>query len=219
MPAFELAIDVGSRAVETDVRRTRDGQLVLMHDARVDRTTDGAGLVADLTWPELERLDAGKWKAQRFAGTRVPLLTEFLEKFAERVHVVLELKAEEAIADTVRLLLDSQVDLGALTFTSFELSHLEKLKALLPAASCGYLARSWPLSLSRTLRERGIQQVCPRADELSRKQVEAWRAEGFTIRAWRVRSDALVVRCLEAGVDGFTVDFPARATEIIARHG
>lgn len=217
LPAFELAVAGGCAALETDVRRTLDGQLVLMHDPRVDRTTDGSGLVADMTWPELRRLDAGGWKHPRFAGTRVPLLSEFLERYAGRVHVALELKAEDAIEGIARQLVDSRVGTEGFTFTSFELEHLERLKELLPDAACGYLTRDWQRSLIDTLREQGIRQVCPRADALSRAEVDAWRAEGFSIRAWRVRTDELVLRCVEAGVDGFTVDFPARAARLIAQ--
>lgn len=217
LPAFELAVAGGCVALETDVRQTLDGRLVLMHDPRVDRTTDGSGLVADLTWPELERLDAGAWKHPRFAGTRAPLLSELLERYVGQVHVVLELKAPEAIPGIVRQVVDNRVGTEGLTFTSFELGHLEQLKELLPEAACGYLTRDWQLSLTGALRERGIQQVCPRADALSRAEVDAWRAEGFSIRAWRVRTDELVLRCVEAGVDGFTVDFPARAAELIAQ--
>lgn len=217
LPAFELAVSGGCAALETDVRQTQDGRLVLIHDQRVDRTTDGTGLVSELTWQELQSLDAGGWKHQRFAGTRVPLLSEFLAGFAGRVHVVLELKAAEAIAGTVRQVVDSGAGTDGFTFTSFELGNLTQLKELLPEAACGFLARDWPLSLSGTLRDHGIQQICPRADDVSRAQVDAWRAEGFSIRAWRVRSDELVLRCFDAGVDGFTVDFPARATELIAQ--
>lgn len=215
--AFERAVTDGCTALETDVRRTRDGQLILMHDAQVDRTTDGTGLVADLTWAEIARLDAGGWKHPRYAGTRVPLLSELFAGYAGRVHIALELKAADAIEGVAQQVRDDHVALDGITFTSFELAHVERLKELLPDASCGYLVREWPLSLAGTLRERGIGQICPPAHELSREQVDAWRAEGFTIRAWRVRSDELVLRCYQAGVDGFTVDFPARAAELIAR--
>lgn len=218
LPAFERAVADGCEALETDVRRTRDGQLVLMHDAQVDRTTNGSGLLADLTWPELRSFDAGAWKHPRFAGTPVPLLAELFSRFAGRVHIELELKAADAVAGVAEQVRDDEVALDGITFTSFELGHLERLKESLPDASAGYLVREWPLPLSSELRDRGIQQICPPAHELSREQVDAWRAEGFSIRAWRVRSDDLVLRCLEAGVDGFTVDFPARAAELIATH-
>lgn len=78
LPAFQEALRVGAHMIEFDVRLTRDGVLALMHDARVDRTTDGSGRVADMTLEELRRLDAGVRKDARFAGTRIPTFEETL---------------------------------------------------------------------------------------------------------------------------------------------
>ena len=78
LPAFREALRLGAHMIEFDVRFTRDGVLALMHDARVDRTTDGEGRFSDMTLDELHRLDAGVRKDARFAGTRIPTLEETL---------------------------------------------------------------------------------------------------------------------------------------------
>jgi len=78
LPAFREAIRLGAHQVEFDVRLLKDGGLAVIHDATVDRTTDGHGRVADFTTDEIKRLDAGAWKGARFAGTRVPTLAEVL---------------------------------------------------------------------------------------------------------------------------------------------
>src|SRR5262245_58193751 len=77
--AFELARTMGAGGVETDVRLRADGILVLVHDARVDRTTDGHGAVAELTWAELSALDAGSWLDARWSGERIVRLASFLD--------------------------------------------------------------------------------------------------------------------------------------------
>src|SRR5439155_7022002 len=79
--SFDQGIALGADALETDVRATRDGVLVLIHDAQVDRTTNGHGPVADLTWEEIRQLDAGNWKDSRYAGQRVPRLDWFLDRY------------------------------------------------------------------------------------------------------------------------------------------
>src|SRR3954447_960778 len=66
--AFDLAMELGADGIETDVRVTRDGVLVLLHDETVDRTTDGTGLVAELCRAELDALDAGSWFEAAYAG-------------------------------------------------------------------------------------------------------------------------------------------------------
>lgn len=78
LAAFREAIRLGVHQIEFDIQMTKDKRLVLMHDAAVDRTTDGRGRVADLTLEEIRRLDAGRWKAAKFAGERPPTFEEAL---------------------------------------------------------------------------------------------------------------------------------------------
>ncbi len=92
LAAIEKAIELGADLIEIDVRQTRDGRLVLMHDATVDRTTNGTGRVADLTLAELKRLDAGSWFAPEFAGERVPTLAEALQAMQGRALPDLDIK-------------------------------------------------------------------------------------------------------------------------------
>ena len=77
--AFLLACEMGASGIETDVQVSKDGVLVLFHDTKVDRTTDGRGTVGELTWAELSRLDAGSWLDARFGGERIVRLDAFLD--------------------------------------------------------------------------------------------------------------------------------------------
>ena len=92
LPALATALDAGADIAEIDIRMTSDHVLVLMHDARVDRTTDGAGLVSAITLADLKRLDAGSWFAPEFIGTTVPTLAEVLEWSGGRLPLIVELK-------------------------------------------------------------------------------------------------------------------------------
>jgi glycerophosphoryl diester phosphodiesterase len=98
LPAFAEAVRLGAHMIELDVAISRDGVLVLMHDATVNRTTDGKGKVNDLTLEELKRLDAGAWKDRRFAGTRVPTLAEALEMMPRNVWLNVDFKADARFA-------------------------------------------------------------------------------------------------------------------------
>jgi glycerophosphoryl diester phosphodiesterase len=82
MPAFEAIIKMGADAIETDVRMTKDGHLVLIHDRDVKRTTDKEGFVDQMTLEEIKSLDAGFWKGEQFVGVRIPTVEEFLELVA-----------------------------------------------------------------------------------------------------------------------------------------
>ena len=83
MLAFRAAAELGVDQIELDVRCTADGELVVIHDATVDRTTNGHGAVADMTLSELRALDAGSWKGEEFAGANIPTLDEFIA-FADK---------------------------------------------------------------------------------------------------------------------------------------
>jgi glycerophosphoryl diester phosphodiesterase len=99
LSAIKTAVALGADYVEIDVRTTKDGKFVLMHDPTVDRTTDGRGRVGDLTIDEVRKLDAGAWFGEPFAGTRVPTLDEGLAALGDRTGVYLDAKdiAPEAL--------------------------------------------------------------------------------------------------------------------------
>lgn len=98
LPAFQEAVRLGAHMIEFDIAITRDGVPVLMHDATVNRTTDGKGKVNELTLAELKRLDAGVWKHARFAGTRVPTLEEALAGMPRNVWLNVDFKADTRFA-------------------------------------------------------------------------------------------------------------------------
>ena len=92
LPAFELAVTQGAAILEIDVRLTRDEAVVVIHDARVDRTTDGRGEVQRMTLSETQSLDAGGWFGEGWRGVRIPTLRQVLEQFAGRVLIDIDLK-------------------------------------------------------------------------------------------------------------------------------
>ncbi|MDF9797792.1 glycerophosphoryl diester phosphodiesterase [Catalinimonas alkaloidigena] len=94
LPAFQAAIDAGAHMIEFDVWLTSDGQMVVIHDATVDRTTDGSGKVANLSLEEIKKLDAGSWKAPEFSGVRIPTLEETLSILPYNIWLNIHIKAE-----------------------------------------------------------------------------------------------------------------------------
>lgn len=91
--AFEQALALQADAVECDVHLTADGEVVVIHNATVERTTNGRGEVAAMSLEELRRLDAGSWKNSRFAGQRIPTLGEVIELVRGRAQLFVELKS------------------------------------------------------------------------------------------------------------------------------
>lgn len=104
MPAYRAAVEAGADFIETDVRTTADGKLVIMHDSSVDRCTNGNGEVAALTLDQIRRLDAGARFDAAFAGTRTPMFDEVLEFAKGKVGVYIDAKRVSArdLVDAVR---------------------------------------------------------------------------------------------------------------------
>ncbi len=92
LPAFREAVRLGVQMVEFDVRMTKDGHLVILHDETVDRTTDGHGPVAEKTLEEVRQLDAGTWKSTKFKGVRIPTLQEALAVFPPNIWLNVHVK-------------------------------------------------------------------------------------------------------------------------------
>lgn len=95
LAAYGLAIDLGAEMIEADLRFSRDGVPLMLHDARLERTTNGRGLVANMDWQEIASLDAGGWFGSRFSGQRVPRLSELFALAASRgVALCIEAKGD-----------------------------------------------------------------------------------------------------------------------------
>lgn len=95
MPAFRAALELGVDQIETDIRITRDGELVLIHDATVDRTTNGTGKVCDKLFAELQALDAGSYMGEEFRGTKIPTFVELMELVKDHPTMTLDLELKE----------------------------------------------------------------------------------------------------------------------------
>jgi glycerophosphoryl diester phosphodiesterase len=140
--ALEAALAAGADVAEVDLRMTRDGHLVLMHDRLVDRTSDGQGPVSELALDEIQRLDAGSWFRPEFAGTCVPTLEEALRWSAGRLGFLLELKnypeRQSAFVDQVVATIEACAAQGFVLIAGFDHVTLAEVKHLRP---------SWPLEM------------------------------------------------------------------------
>ena len=136
MAAFRRAVELGCTSLEIDVVMSRDRDIVVLHDLTVDRTTDGRGLVGDMTVAQLQMLDAGVGFHRDFAGERIPLLSEVLEFAREqRVGVHCEIKDpgnEDALIARLAEILEQTGTIDWLVAISFDHQQLAKAKAAIP---------------------------------------------------------------------------------------
>src|SRR5437870_12407948 len=115
--------------IELDVQLTRDGEVVVMHDWTLERTTDGAGAVSDRTLAEIRRLDAGAWFGPAFRGTRVPTLAEVLAAVGLPVNVELKPVGDDGLEARALAVVESAGALARVVFSSFDAGAPERLCA------------------------------------------------------------------------------------------
>ncbi len=163
--AFRKAREFAGPGVtcETDLRITSDGELVLIHDETVDRTTDGHGLIRNMRYEEISKLSAGRWFSEEFADERVPLLREALE-FAREHDIIyqLELKTygqDEVFFPKLRALVDELGCADLLQFSSFDFVQLRALKKAIPDVPTVGLSHSRLIDPAAIAREADVDAI------------------------------------------------------------
>ena len=207
--AFDEAIRLGAAAVEFDVRLTADGIPVVLHDATLDRTTNGHGAVARRTWVELLRLDAGSWKHPRFAGTRIPTVEEALRAMDRRAIPVLELKTPLDPQRLQRLLADHAV-LDHAVVLSFQAPLLAKLHRCMRRLTLGLLANRWRPGLPRLCQQVDAQILALSYSALTRQRAQRVAGEKRRLWCYTVNDVAAIAACTAVGVEGVITDYPDR---------
>jgi glycerophosphoryl diester phosphodiesterase len=240
LPAFARALEQGAAVLETDVHATRDGVVVVYHDERVDRTTDGEGAIAELEFAALRRLDAGHafspdggrsfpWRGR---GLRVATLAEAFEacpgarfnvelKTAEPALVEGTLEAVRAAGRAARTLLTAGED-AAMACLRRRLRETGLATAVgassgdvvgfVRAAAAGSAPPAEPMALQIPTTFAGRPLV-------TRELVEFAHGHDVQVHVWTVNEPAEMHALLDLGVDGLVSDFPARMCEVLRERG
>ena len=214
LSSFYLGLMQGANGIETDVRRTKDGALVLFHDDTLDRVTDGSGKVSDYTLEEMKKIKVYGNSTRGFFD-RVVTLREFLEAFAHYdIRFAIELKGSDTEEETLATVKEFGI-MDKTTFTSFTFPYIEKIKALDPSARVGWLTSATDDEAIMRLRTIGGEEMAPKAETITPELMEKWRSARFGVRAWGVSNVALMKKMCKLGVDGMTVNFPDRLFEYL----
>ncbi|MBN1538673.1 MAG: glycerophosphodiester phosphodiesterase [Candidatus Thermoplasmatota archaeon] len=203
--SFWKAIELGADMIEFDVRVCGTGEVVVIHDETVDRTTDGSGKVSDLGLDELRRLNAG-------SGERIPLLSEVVEGFRGKVGLNIEIKGQGTALPVAELLerciKEHSIKEEGIITSSFLPGELLDLKKALGDASVGFLFEDHPMMGLEFAGELGARYVLPRYDLLNAELMENARSRRQKVIVWTVNEEASILRMRNLGVDGIITDRP-----------
>jgi glycerophosphoryl diester phosphodiesterase len=234
IPAFELACAQGADVLELDVHFTRDGEVVVIHDARVDRTTDGRGEVAAMTWREIQALDAGVRFGDAFRGTRIPILRDVIERFAGRALLDVEIKAGVAsgwlggavtedpgvsvpLARRVLALAEQAGALDRVMISGFGAAALAWVREAYPPVPTQWSVLALDIGEDCASAARaGFDVISPQIYAATEANVAAAHSRGLAVYIYTAGADAAMARLMALGVDAIKTDRPDLLSALLA---
>ena len=232
LTAFQKALDLGVDMIELDVRHTKDEEIVVFHDSTLERTTDGRGLVEDITLAEIRELDAGSWFHPDFEGEKVPTLKEVLDLIDGQCKVLIEIKHmdhphyhdfAEKLIDIVE---EERNGFEWCILQSYEDRYIEEAhkyddriqtkKLLIGEDSAPLIAFyvETRMHLGRSKKETRLNALNPHYETLSPRRVFRMHARGFDVYTYPVNERDDMIKMLNMGVDGIITDFPGRLMKL-----
>ena len=207
--AINAAVAAAVHMIELDVQMTRDGRLVLFHDARLDRTTNGRGPLRVCRYAQLRRLDAGRWFHPRFAGQRILPASQALRLAPRRIRLNLELKSTARRTALMRRVRRLARGAGPrVCWSSFDLTLVRAL------ARAGLdrvlISRDHPARELRAALRYGCGAWHPSKDSLTRAALAQAHAAGLRVHVWTVDRVREARRLARWGADGIFTNDPAR---------
>lgn len=206
--AFDHAPDLGTNWIETDLRSSSDGEIVLIHDGTVNRTTDGTGEVSEMTVAQLKALDAGGWFDATYAGQRIPTLPEFFERYRGTMKWMLEIKDPGRVEERSVSLIRTHDVLAETIIIGSNRESLEKVKSLDPEIQIGWTAFEPTDENVDGALAMGCHHIGLRHHFLTPEIVESIKARGLPVRSTNVPDEAAMKHVIECGVIGMTINFP-----------
>ena len=220
LAAFEAAIKAGADMIELDVMLSRDRKVAVIHDATLERTTQGSGSVADLTLAELQQLDAGSWFDTRFSNQRIPELSEVLELVDGRVYVNIEIKSNayephhppDAIENQVVEMLRLKNLLDSCMISSFDFDILEQIAFMRNPPAIGFISKE-PATPKTVQMCTHLKTFSWHPDQriVTRDQVGKMHAVGMRVFPYNVNKLADFTRMRSMKVDGVITNDPLQA--------
>ncbi len=223
--AFDRAADLGAQYVELDVQRCGSGELVVLHDDTLCRTTDvqtafpdrPSPAVGDFTLAQLRRLDAGSWFAPEFAAERIPTLAEVLDLLSQRdLGLLLEAKSPQRYPGMAAQIADEllrhrwllRAGPARLVLESFDADFVREFRTLLPRVTLGLLGSPSVSELDSW--SRVADQVNPHHVGLTQSYVDAVHSAGMTVNPWTADEPDDLARLVGLGVEGIITNAPDR---------
>lgn len=207
MPAFHSAQELGADAIELDVHLSADGEVVVMHDHKLERTSTGTGEITALRWEYLREQDAGSWKSPAFEGTRIPLLREVFTDIDLPVMVEIKPSDPAAVRATVEVIRECEAT-GRAIIASFHDANIALAAELLP--ECERLVLGKP----DMARMANAHIAGPHFSDATPGIVKDVHASKGAVWCWTADTRNEIMQVIRLGADGIISNEPARAIQL-----
>lgn len=220
MEAFKLAIDLKSDGIETDIHQTKDGVLVLMHDERIDRTTNGKGYIKDYTYQELLKFNAN-YKNKKYSFCKIPTLEELLRVVKDTTIILnLEIKTDiifyQEIEEKIVKLVQQYHLQDRVLYSSFNHYSIMKVKQFQKNAKVSLLYEGQlyqPWKYAEGLKVYGLHPSLPNL--AIENYVDMCHLYGLSVNVWTINKNEDMKKALSLKVDGIFTNYPDIALQII----
>ena len=218
MLAFQKAHEAGCHGIEMDVHLSADGELVVIHDERVDRTTDGSGWVGCMRFDQLRRLNASGQSEKQAGHTQIPALQEVLEWCRQTgLRLNLELKTNVCEYPGIeQKVIDMVFGMGMqerIILSSFNHYTMLRCKKIAPQIACGALEESWIVDLGGYVKNLGLECVHPQHWYLTDENMAQLKKQGLRVHTWTVNEPEQMRRLIRLGTDIVITNHPDRMAE------
>jgi len=205
--SFRKALELGADMVELDVYVCKTGELVIIHDDKVDRITDGTGYVIEKTFDELRKLDAGK-------GEKIPTLEEVLDLINKKVSVNIELKGPhtaKSVADVIKkYITQNKWSYQNFLVSSFNHRELAEFNKIMPQINIGVLYIGIPFDSAKSAKTLGAYSINLSQEFITQELVDDAHKRDLKVFVYTVNDYDDIKKMLSLGVDGIFSDFPDR---------
>ena len=224
MLAFQkVAEETVADGIELDIQLTKDGEIVIMHDEMLDRTTNGSGWLKDHTLEELKMLSVGVKVKGFFPRQTIPTLREYFTWLkTTKLITNIELKTsyfeyegieEKLIAMVKEFGLEDQI-----WYSSFNHYTVARIKKLMPEAKCGLLTDTWLMNIGEYAASQGAASVNARTYFCAKEGVAAdLHAHNIALQAWTPNDAEMMQELVDAGVDVLITNYPDIAAKVLGR--
>jgi glycerophosphoryl diester phosphodiesterase len=219
LASFQLGLEQGAGGIELDVHLSKNGDIIVMHDETLDRTTDGTGSIIETETSDIKRLDAGSWFGEKYKGEKVPLLEEVFELVPRSILINVEIKnsyngkMETKLAEFLRM----HKRLENVVISSFNHKCLRRLKEQEPKAKVGLLYAANLDDHTGYAQQLGmdVYSLHPHFHLIDKEDVQKATLTGLHVYPYTVNKIEDYRTMIEFGVSGIITDYPARLVKLL----